>query len=34
VLEGFQKSGNPILILYAALERTFGSSVPAWVTGN
>jgi hypothetical protein len=34
VLEGFQKSGNPILALYAALERTFGSSVPSWVTGN
>lgn len=34
VLEGFQKSGNPILALYAALERTFGSSVPAWVTGK
>ncbi len=34
VLEGFQKSGNPILTLYAALERTFGSSVPSWVTGN
>jgi hypothetical protein len=34
VLEGFQKSGNPILALYAALERTFGSSVPAWVPSN
>jgi hypothetical protein len=34
VLEGFQKSGNPILSLYAKLERTFGSSVPAWVTSK
>jgi hypothetical protein len=34
VLEGFQKSGNPILALYAALERTFGSSVPSWVPAN
>jgi hypothetical protein len=34
VLEGFQKSGNPILALYAKLERTFGTSVPAWVTSN
>ena len=34
VLEGFQKSGNPILALYAKLERTFGSSVPAWVTSK
>jgi hypothetical protein len=34
LLEGFQRSGNPILALYAALERTFGSSAPSWVTGN
>jgi len=34
VLEGFQKSGNPILALYSTLERTFGSAAPSWVTGN
>ncbi len=34
LLEGFQKSGNPILSLYATLERTFGSSTPSWVPGN
>jgi hypothetical protein len=34
LLEGFQKSGNPILSLYAMLERTFGSSTPAWVPAH
>src|SRR5260370_863605 len=34
VLEGFQKSGNPILTLFAALERTSVSSVPSCAKGT
>lgn len=34
VLEAFENSGNPVLALYAALERTFTGSVPSWVTNS
>ncbi len=30
VLAAFEGSGNHVLALYAALERTFGGGVPAW----
>jgi hypothetical protein len=32
VLEAFERSANPVLGLYAAEERTFGSKAPAWAT--
>jgi hypothetical protein len=32
VLEAFERSGNPVLGLYAAEERAFGSKAPAWAT--
>jgi hypothetical protein len=32
LLDAFESSGNPVLVLYAALEKTFGGSVPSWVT--
>ena len=32
VLEAFERSGNPVLGLYSAEERTFGSKAPAWAT--
>jgi hypothetical protein len=31
VLEALQSSGNPVLALYAALEKTFAGNIPAWV---
>ena len=34
MLNAFQNSGNPVLALYATLEKTFGASAPAWVTAN
>ena len=32
LLEAFQGSGNPVLALYAAIEKTFGGKLPSWVT--
>ena len=32
VLEAYRSSGNPVLLLFATLEKTFGSKLPAWVT--
>jgi hypothetical protein len=32
LLDAFQSSGNPVLALYAALEKTFGGRLPSWVT--
>ena len=32
LLDAFQSSGNPVLSLYAALEKTFGGKLPSWVT--
>jgi hypothetical protein len=32
VLDAFERSANPMLGLYAAEERTFGSKAPAWAT--
>jgi len=32
LLDAFQSSGNPVLTLYAALEKTFGGKLPSWVT--
>jgi hypothetical protein len=32
LLDAFQSSGNPVLALYAALEKTFGGKLPSWVT--
>ncbi len=34
ILEAFQSSRNPMLVLYAAEERIFGSQVPSWVTNS
>ena len=34
VLAAFEASGNPVLILYAALERLFERNVPTWVVPN
>ena len=31
LLDAFQTSGNPVLALFAALERTFATKYPAWV---
>ena len=31
LLDEFKNSGNPILALYAALEKTFAGPLPAWV---
>jgi hypothetical protein len=32
VLAAFEASGNSVLALYAALEKTFGGGLPSWVT--
>jgi hypothetical protein len=32
ILDSYRGSGMPVLTLYAAMERIFGSKVPAWVT--
>jgi hypothetical protein len=32
LLDALQASGNPVLALYAALERTLGGKLPSWVT--
>ena len=32
LLDAYQASGNPVLALYAALERAFGGKLPSWVT--
>jgi len=32
LLDAFQSSGNPVLALYSALEKTFGGKLPSWVT--
>lgn len=32
VLAAFEASGNRVLVLYAALEKTFAGSLPSWVT--
>ena len=32
LLDAFKSSGNPVLALYAALEKTFGGKLPSWVT--
>jgi len=34
LLEAFESSRNPILALYAAEEKIFGSQVPSWVTNS
>ncbi len=31
VMAAYSESGNPILVLYAALEERFGSKKPAWI---
>jgi len=31
VLSAYRESGNPILVLFAAIEETFGSKRPAWI---
>jgi hypothetical protein len=31
LLEAYASSGNPVLVLYAALERTFATNRPSWV---
>ncbi len=33
VLAAFESCGNPVLALYAALERTFYSGLPSWLPG-
>jgi hypothetical protein len=32
LLDAFQSSGNPVLALYSALEKSFGGKLPSWVT--
>jgi hypothetical protein len=32
LLDAFQASGNPVLAVYAALEKTFSGKLPSWVT--
>lgn len=32
LLDAFQSSGNPVLALYSALEKTLGGKLPSWVT--
>lgn len=32
LLDAYRASGNAVLALYAALERTFGGKLPSWVT--
>ncbi len=32
VLDTFQASGNPVLALYAAIQKTMASGVPSWAT--
>ena len=34
VLEAFERSGNPVLTLEAALDKTLGAKAPAWITGS
>lgn len=34
LLDLFQGSGNPVLALYTAIERTFGGKLPSWVTAG
>jgi len=31
LLNAYRESGNPVLVLFAALEKTFGSTLPSWV---
>jgi len=32
LLDAFQGSGNAVLALYTAIEKTFGGKLPSWVT--
>jgi len=32
LLDAFQNSGNAVLALYTAIEKTFGGNLPSWVT--
>lgn len=32
LLDAFQSSGNAVLALYTAIEKTFGGKLPSWVT--
>jgi hypothetical protein len=34
VLEAFERSGNPVLILETTIEKTLGAKAPAWATGT
>ncbi|HEV2445055.1 MAG TPA: hypothetical protein VGS58_04005 [Candidatus Sulfopaludibacter sp.] len=34
VLEAFERSGNPVLALETALDKTLGAKMPAWATGS
>jgi hypothetical protein len=34
VLEAYQRSGNPVLALEVALEKTLGATVPSWAVGQ
>ena len=34
LLDAFERSGNPVLALYAAEERVFAGQVPSWVTNS
>ena len=34
VLEAFERSGNPVLALESALDRTLGARLPAWAAGS
>ncbi len=34
VLEAFERSGNPVLALETALDKTLGAKMPAWAAGS
>jgi hypothetical protein len=34
LLSAFERSGNTVLVLYAAEQKVFGAQVPAWVTNS
>jgi hypothetical protein len=34
VLAAYQRSGNPVLVLEVALEKSFGSNLPSWAVGQ
>lgn len=34
VLDAFERSGNPVLALETALDKTLGAKLPAWATGS